>query len=267
MVWVYDQISREPEFVWSRDKCPFCGESLNCLHSISKTGPAAGKGRSQLEKRLFVCTTCGWWTAHAWRQVEDFAHGQEFDDTYGKAACLRDLDLSDLSMPIATVRAYLTAKFEKRFTLHPRLFEETVASVFADHGYAAAVTAYSRDGGIDVILERGTETVGVQVKRYRKLIEVEQIRSLAGALVLHGMTAGMYVTTSWFRRGAPATAKALAMRGYRIELVDADRFYAALKLVQRKAYESFAEFPEKDVLDNLPMLSTNVRYGSDRWRS
>ena len=65
----------------------------------------------------------------------------------------------------------------------------------------------------------------------------------AGALVLHGMTAGIYVTTSRFRRGARATVKALAVRGYRTELTDADHFYAALKLVQRKAYESFAEFP------------------------
>ncbi len=224
MIWVYDQSSREPEFVWSREKCPFCGESLNCLHSASESGSAGGKGRKWFEKRLFVCTTCGWWTAHGWKTVEDFVHRQDYDETYGKAACLRDLDLSDLSTPIADVRAYLTARFERRFTLHPRLFEQTVASVFADHGYAAVVTAYSGDGGIDVILERGKETVGVQVKRY-------------------------------------------ARHGYRIELIDADRFYAALRLVQRNAYESFAEFPKKDVLNSLPRLSSNVRYGSDRWRS
>ncbi len=267
MIWVYDQSSREPEFVWSREKCPFCGESLNCLHSASESGSAGGKGRKWFEKRLFVCTTCGWWTAHGWKTVEDFVHRQDYDETYGKAACLRDLDLSDLSTPIADVRAYLTARFERRFTLHPRLFEQTVASVFADHGYAAVVTAYRGDGGIDVILERGKETVGVQVKRYARQIEVEQIRSLAGALLLRGMTAGMYVTTSGFRRGASATVNEFATRGYRIELIDADRFYAALRLVQRNAYESFAEFPKKDVLNSLPRLSSNVRYGSDRWRS
>jgi len=265
MIWVYDQSSREPEFVWSWKKCAFCGESLKVLHSASEKGSAGGKGHSWFGQQLRVCTTCGWWIAHGWRTVEDLVHREDYDETYGKAACLRDLDLSDLSTPIADVRAYLTARYERRSTLHPRLFEETVASVFADHGYAAVVTAYSGDGGIDVILERGTETVGVQVKRYEKKIEVEQIRSLAGALLLRGMTAGMYVTTSRFRRGAAATVNDFATRGYRIELIDATRFYAALKLAQRNAYKSFAQFPKKDVLDDLPRLSSRVRYGSDRW--
>jgi len=75
------------------------------------------------------------------------------------------------------------------------------------------------------------------------------------------------VTTSGFRSGARETVREFATRGYRIEIIDAARFYAALRLVQRNAYESFAEFPKKDVLNSLPRLSSNVRYGSDRWRS
>ncbi len=152
----------------------------------------------------------------------------------------------------------MTAKYERRFDVHPRVFEETVASVFRDLGYTAEVTAYSGDDGIDIILARGAETVGVQVKRYKNAIEVEQIRSLAGALVLGDMTSGIYVTTSRFRSGAGKAVENFAQRGYRIELIDAGRFYDALKLVQRKAYQSFAEFPKKDVLGNLPRLSTRV---------
>lgn len=82
-------------------------------------------------------------TAQGWLEVDDIVHKQEYDESYGKSACLGDPDLSDLSAPIADVRAYLTARYQRRFTLHPRLFEKTVASVFADHGYAATVTAYS----------------------------------------------------------------------------------------------------------------------------
>jgi len=55
----------------------------------------------------------------------------------------------------------------------------TVASVFRDCGFHARVTSYSGDGGIEVILERGDETIGVQVKRYKSAIDAEQIRSLA----------------------------------------------------------------------------------------
>ena len=95
-------------------------------------------------------------------------------------ALSRNLNLSDLTLPIQEVRDFLTANFESRFTVHPRLFEETVASVFRDLGYEVIVTGYSTDDGIDVILERGGETIGVQVKRWKNSIKVGQIRELVG---------------------------------------------------------------------------------------
>ena len=49
---------------------------------------------------------------------------------------------------------------------------------FGDLGYRARVTAYSGDDGIDVILDGDDDkAVGVQVKRYKNRIEVDQIRS------------------------------------------------------------------------------------------
>jgi restriction system protein len=119
------------------------------------------------------------------------------------------------------------------------VFEETVASVFRDLGYGARVTAYSGDDGIDVILDGQSDTmIGVQVKRYRNSIQVEQIRSLAGALVLGGLTRGIFVTTSTFQGGADDTAQRLNTRGYQIELMDATRFFDALKIAQRSQYRS-----------------------------
>ena len=62
---------------------------------------------------------------------------------------------------------YLTAKYEERFIINPRLFEETVASVFKSIGYFTRVTAYQNDGGIDIILDgNDNKVIGVQVKRY-----------------------------------------------------------------------------------------------------
>jgi restriction system protein len=151
----------------------------------------------------------------------------------GKAASLRELDLTDISQPIAEVRRYLLAKYDARFNVHPRLFEETVASVFRDLGYDTQVTGYSGDGGIDVVLRGQADTIGVQVKRYRSTIKVEQIRSLAGALMLAGITAGVFVTTSSFQAGAPRTVARYRDRGMRIDLVNADAFFAALGFVQR----------------------------------
>jgi restriction endonuclease Mrr len=37
--------------------------------------------------------------------------------------------------------------------MNPKLFEDTVASVFQEHGYQARVTGQSGDGGIDVVLD------------------------------------------------------------------------------------------------------------------
>jgi restriction system protein len=190
-------------------------------------------------KRLFVCPVCGWWKAEARQEIDDWVHLRGHSVVYGAAASLRELDLSDISTPINDVRSYLAAKYENRFILHPRLFEETVASVFGNLGYTAEATAYSGDDGIDVILKRADETIGIQVKRYRGSVEVEQIRSLAGALLLNGLTRGIFVTTSNFQRGGKTTTEKYAARGYEIELLDAERFYDALKIAQREMYGAF----------------------------
>jgi hypothetical protein len=44
------------------------------------------------------------------------------------SATLRMLDLSDIAVPIAEVSRYLVAKYEDRFRLHPKLYEDLVGS-------------------------------------------------------------------------------------------------------------------------------------------
>jgi restriction system protein len=263
-IWIYEGISRQPEYVWSKNTCTFCKNRLELLHKDDDQSHHA-KGVVWFTRWLWICHTCGWWKAEGLQDVDDFAHSLKFAATYGAAASLRELDLSDVSTPIKDIRSYLAAKFERRFDLKPRLLEETVASIFRDHGYHAIVTAYSGDDGVDVILHRGNETIGVQVKRYKDAIEVEQIRSLAGALVLRDMTHGIFVTTSTFQRGAESTADRFETRGYKIELVDAQRFYDALKLAQRTMYGSFADFPVGECLNHLVMIEDRVIDERDRF--
>ncbi|MCK4140629.1 restriction endonuclease [Ralstonia pseudosolanacearum] len=161
-----------------------------------------------------------------------------FGRTTGAAGSLRELDLSDIRQPLEDIRHYLTIHYEKRYQLHPRLFEETVASVFRDRGFYARVTSYSGDGGIDVILERPGETIGVQVKRYKNAISAEQIRSLAGALFIGGYTKGVFVTTSRFQPGGTEVSALARARGIAIELLDAPRFLDELKIAQRSKFET-----------------------------
>jgi restriction system protein len=216
-------------------ECPFCRSGLELLREDIHGGSLSPRFNS-IEK-LWACPICGWWKGHRTSSTSnrDFRRSNE----WGAAASLQQLNLKDLSLPIEEVRAYLAAKYEARFDLHPRLLELVVASVFRDHGYLAETTAYSNDGGIDVVLRgKDEERIGVQVKRYRKSIEVEQIRSFAGALLLKGLTKGVFVTTSTFQRGAGEASATAASMGYSIELQDATKFLDSLRIAQREMYES-----------------------------
>ncbi len=121
-----------------------------------------------------------------------------------------------------------------------------MASVLRANGYIARVTAYSRDGGIDIVLDGpDDEVVGVQVKRWKNSIKVNQIDALAGAIVLRRMDAGIFVTTSRFQSGCNDYTKKFASLGYPIELINGRRFFEALKIVQRDFYDSENELKER----------------------
>ena len=105
--------------------------------------------------------------------------------------------------------------------------------IFKSTDFKVIVTGYTHDGGIDIILENGTEQIGVQVKRTKNKIEVEQIRSFIGALVLGKYRKGIYVTTSTFRKGVVKTAQKLSqINKTSIELINAEKFYDALAIAQ-----------------------------------
>ncbi|MCI0553880.1 MAG: restriction endonuclease [Anaerolineae bacterium] len=192
-----------------------------------------------------ACQTCGWWnTYHQWHSIggEDGAYWW-MDGAIGQ---LRNFDFTDLSTPFDEVSRYLIARYEARFNVHPRIFENVVASVFRNIGYETEVTAYQNDGGIDVVLRSSNnERTAIQVKRYRNRIGVEQIRGFTGALFINGITKGIFLTTSSFSRGSKTAAEQSSVRGIPIELLDAQRFYNALGIAQRPAYESYDDWYEQ----------------------
>ncbi|MET3616151.1 restriction system protein [Rhizobium aquaticum] len=222
------------------DVCPFCRARLNQLDSERDDGRLG----YITEVWIGVCQICGWWNARG--------EARERIDRYttavfelGSFGVLKNLDLTNVETPLQEVRDYLTAKYEHRLQMDPRLFELTVGSVFADHGYVSEVTAYSGDGGIDVILIAGETRIGVQVKRWKDRIEATQIHALSGAMVLAGLTRGMFVTTSSFRSGAIKDANRFSALGMPIELLDAPRFFDALKISQTKVNRSADEWITK----------------------
>jgi len=217
------------------DDCIYCRGSLLRLPAESFEVPP-----KRLFLQLSICSACGWWTVYRVHQNE-FPRTSGIMESYSATiGSLKELDLTDISIPLDIVRQYLLAKQDAIFDVHPRVLEEVVCSVFKNFGWRARVTAYSRDDGIDVILDGDTQgTIGVQVKRYKKQrrIEAEQIRSLAGALVLGGHTQGIFMTTTKYRAGAKKAAKKFKAIGIPIELVDAERFLSVLGIAQHNVFQ------------------------------
>jgi restriction system protein len=187
---------------------------------------------------------------------DDYTGREKF---FGAAGTLRELNLADLRTPISEARSYLLAKYADRYNIHPRLLEQIVGDIFKSLGYMTVVTAYANDGGIDVFLERDGVLVGVQVKRHRASIDVEQIRSLAGAMVLRGLTEGIFVTTSRFRSGAHKAVDAYEQAGYKIQLINATHLYDALKLTRGTGCRSKEEFHERYKMLSLRPLDSDYR--------
>ena len=209
----------------------------------------------ELPAALSICPQCGWW--HVFKEVFVHYRGHQLLVECGTSAQLRHFDMVDIHAPLNEVRQFLSARYEKRFDIHPRHFEEVVASVFRSLGFHTELSASSADGGIDVVLRDSHERViAVQVKRYRDSIEVAQIRELLGAMVLRGYTKGVFVTTSRFQGGAKGAVMQAAERGMAVELVDGERFLQGLRIAQIMDFECYPA-----VIDEKVLSRANLRFG------
>jgi restriction system protein len=252
--------------------CPHCVSQLDLFDVIPilekigfrpcATDPDGGEIETELEgAEAGCCKGCGWWAI----STAEVCDAVNYDTVvHSTAGMLRGLEIADISTPLTEARQFLAAKYDSRFDLHPRLMEEIVASVFHDHGYDSMVTAYSNDGGIDaVLIDPSGISVGVQVKRYKNRINVEQIRAFLGALVLGGYTKGIFVSTSSFTRPAmDAAGLSRQAAATQIELVDSNKFLEALKIAQHKAYtRSTAEAMIVDALSKDVLIPEVTSYG------
>lgn len=104
-------------------------------------------------------------------------------------------------------------------------FEHLVSEYFKRLGYMANVTGGAADGGIDIVLTRGSETHLVQCKQWRAhRVPVGVIRELYGVMIAHGADGGYVVTSGQFTRDAVAFAA-----GRNIELIDGQSLLRHIK--------------------------------------
>ncbi len=250
-VWNFESVENLPSRLYSLGPdCPFCKHDLKLLlqDRTSDKQPQCG-----VDIDIFVCDRCGWWKIKCQHMLAD--RRVLFYQDLAACAKLLELKVECQNTPIEEIRTYLIGKYEQRFKLHPRMYEETVGSVFGSLGYEAVVTGYQKDDGIDVILQKDGELIGIQVKKWKESlpITVAQIRELNGSLVLGGLTKGMFVTTSRYQSGCEETANRYAKLGYPIELINAEQFFDQLCLAQRSLFHS-----QQDFLDNMPHISLTV---------
>ncbi len=264
-IWKYDERSStdivESYGIYEPTRCVYC--KTNLTHLLGNElqggylGADLGGSYGDQGKRLQVCQHCGWWIL---TKKDGYSFGSYEGSLSIRRSCgsLKNLDLSNIEMPIEEFRQYLLARYESRFQVNPKKYEEIVAGVFSDYGYRVRVTSYSGDDGIDVFVFDGDkgDTIGIQVKRYKGKIEAEQLRAFGGALVLGGLTKGIFVTTSSFRSGAVKTTKRYEGRDLAISLWDADKFYSELQLTQRDAYTNPNDpsAPYYDIWSNTDMI-------------
>ncbi len=219
--------------------CPFCHVAVRNVQTVDRENDPDWPENEADWRSLDACPTCGWWCMTRYSGFSHDCYATRYEEQC--TGILRNLDVSDVSIPTVELSNYLTVCYNKRFEVHPKRFEDIVAGVFSDFGYSVRVTSYSYDRGIDVVILDGNnnDIVGIQVKRTRRKVGAEQIRSLNGALLLNNLTSGVFVTTSEFTRGAKRTADGYAQGGYPIELVDAEGFYDRLRISRRPFYTGF----------------------------
>ena len=108
-------------------------------------------------------------------------------------------------------------------------FEQLVVDLLIKMGYGkpeenkSAVTKKSGDGGIDGIVRAdkfGFDAVYTQAKKWKSdsRIQSPEINKFLGAMVVHGATKGLFITTGQFSTGATETAK--KSPAHKIVLVD-----------------------------------------------
>ena len=95
-------------------------------------------------------------------------------------------------------------------------FEEAVAAVFRKQGYRATVSKQGGDGGIDIILTKGSEKIAVQCKAHKKEVGPSAVRELYGTMQHFRFTEGILVSRSGFTKGVYDFAKDKPIKLYNL---------------------------------------------------
>ena len=111
-------------------------------------------------------------------------------------------------------------------------FEQLVGEGFRQQGYRVTETGGGgADGGVDLMLAKGSEKFLVQCKQWRALkVGVDVVRELYGVMAARGAAGGFVVTSGRFTDDATAFAK-----GRNLQLIDGPRLRALIQAARSNA--------------------------------
>lgn len=114
-------------------------------------------------------------------------------------------------------------------------FEMLVGEAFRLQGYTVSETgAAGPDGGVDLVLRKGSEVFLVQCKQWKAYkVTVEIVRELYGVMAARGAAGGFVVTSGTFTADAQAFA-----RGRNVKLVDGATLHGLLQQARASAGRS-----------------------------
>lgn len=216
------------------DSCPYCMLPLAVLET-DKSRSDMGDGDEDInDDGLSGCIECGWWNLRRKLTLVREADSHCTVDGWGTAeAVLKRTPVESVEIPAADLRRHLVRQYESRFDIHPRKLEEILSSIFKEHGFEVELTAYTKDGGIDLFVLRDPAEgiVAVQAKRNKntRKIGIEEIDRFLGVLLRNGICHGLYVTTSSYTFGARESVADLKSKGFFLELWDANDLLAVLQ--------------------------------------
>ena len=133
---------------------------------------------------------------------------------------------------------YLSRNPNAIHSLHWRKFEELLAELFQNQGFATELGPGRADGGVDLrLIQRsdiGEMLILVQAKKYAKhrKIQLEPVKALWASVEDEQANKGILVATSEF---IPAAKKFAARHPYRIELVGPEKLTSWLSKIEQNA--------------------------------
>jgi restriction system protein len=124
-----------------------------------------------------------------------------------------------------------------------REFELLVGEAFRRQGYSVTETGGGgADGGVDLRLTKGSETLLVQCKQWKAFkVGVKVARELFGVVAAEGATGGIVVTAGQFTRDAVGFAQ-----DKNINLLDGSRLRAMIGDVQKDPLATALSWPVAD---------------------